>query len=116
MRRHGCDTESDSDGDTLAIVPYHKTEHEFDQAEHARLCFGLGPKYTHTDPDGYQAVHNSRAKPARMYTDAQIERFSSIFRDYFLGLTGYIHQLRIAHATDFLPYRILHYTRYCSVR
>ena len=89
MRRHGCDTESDSDGDTLAIVPYHKTEHEFDQAEHARLCFGLGPKYTHKYPDGYQAVHNSRAKPARVYTDAQIERFSSIYRDYFLGLTGF---------------------------
>lgn len=88
MRRHHSDTSSDSEGDTMAIVPYRTTGHEFDQARHDRLCFGLGPKFVPADPDGYETARRGRPKAARQYSEADITRFSSIYRDYFLGLTG----------------------------
>jgi hypothetical protein len=86
MRRHHPDTSSDSDEDRYAIVPYRKTEDEFDPAMHARLCFGLGPK--REDSERFLTVRNHGIKPSRTYTDEEIKRFSDIYRDYFRGLTG----------------------------
>lgn len=82
MRRYHCDTSSDSDGDGMV-------EGEFDQTKHELLCFGLGPKkFDPVDPDGFKTVRNAGVKPARTYTDRDIKLFSTIYRNYFLGLTG----------------------------
>ena len=98
MRRHS----SDSDKDRLAIVPYQRTDDEFDPVRHARLCFGLGPQnYTMPNPERYQTVRNSGVQPARVYSQEDIDRFTSIFKDYFHGLTGFqLQNFKLTQSTQ----------------
>lgn len=93
MSRHNYNTGSDSDSDTLPETPQRcKTGHAFDQAMHDFLCFGLGPRVVPYDgryvPDSPSPQWRPNAPTTHKYKDHEIERFSSIYKDYFWGLTG----------------------------
>lgn len=91
MSRHNYNIGSDSDSDTLPEDPKRcKTEPAFDQAMHDFLCFGLGPRYGPVHPQYVipSPEWHRETPPKHKYKDQDIERFTSIYKDYFLGLTG----------------------------
>jgi hypothetical protein len=89
---------SDSEHEIRPIVPLHG-----DMMIHARLqhlALSGRSRYTQPGEGGWQR-RKRRDKPERKYTEAQLNRFSRIYMDQLMAVTGIeMHSFKLTHSTQ----------------